>query len=310
VGLHLGHGWKEVDAMTLDPQAAAYLRRQAALGVPPVHEQTPEQARRAAEEGAPGLAGPGEDVRVEDTRIAGVPVRTFEPHGAAGLPVLVYCHGGGWVIGSVRTHDRPCRALAHRVNCRVVSVEYRLAPEHGFPAAVEDCWAVTEAVLAEGRPAAVGGDSAGGNLAAVIALRARDRRLPLRLQMLIYPVTDRDLNRPSYVACATGYGLTRDAMRWFWNHYLGERSWDHPEASPLRAPDVSGVAPAFVMVCEYDPLRDEGVAYAGRLQQAGGKVELIEQQGMIHGFFRMGAVMDRTFLAYDQCAAALRHAFA
>ncbi len=297
--------------MPLDPQAAAQLALQQALGLPPIQEQTPEQVRQAAEEAASAITGSAADVRVEDCRIAGVSVRIFEPHGASGLPVLIWFHGGGWVLGSVRTHDRPCRALARRAQCRVVSVDYRLAPEHRFPAAVEDAWVVTQALLSGIQPVAVGGDSSGGNLAAVVALRARDRGLPLRLQILIYPVTDCDFNRRSYLAYATGYGLTRDGMRWFWGHYLGEQPWDHPEASPLRAPSVSGVAPALVMVCEYDPLRDEGLAYAERLRQAGLGVELIEQKGMIHGFFRFrtGGELDRTFLAYDQCAAALRKAF-
>jgi acetyl esterase len=189
-------------------------------------------------------------------------------------------------------------------------VDYRLAPEHRFPAAVEDAWAVTEAVLAEGRPVAVGGDSSGGNLAAVVALRARGRDLPLRLQILIYPVTDCDFSRPSYLAYATGYGLTREGMRWFWSHYLGGQPWDHPEAAPLHAPSLSGAAPALVMVCEFDPLHDEGLAYAERLRAAGVQVEVVEQEGMIHGFFRFrnGGEIDRTFLAYDQCAAALRKA--
>jgi acetyl esterase len=270
----------------------------------------PQVARRLNEAGAAALAGPGEDVQVRDTEIAGVPVRVYSPHGVDDAPVLVYFHGGGWVIGSVRTHDRPCRALCARVSCRVVSVEYRLAPEHRFPAAVEDCWAVTESLLAERQPVAVGGDSAGGNLAAVMALRARDRGLPLRLQILIYPVTDCDLDRRSYLACATGYGLTRDAMRWFWEEYMGGTRWDHPEAAPLRAPSLAGAAPALVMICQYDPLRDEGAAYAERLRNSGVAVELIEQPGMIHGFFRQAAVIDRAILAYDQCTAALRRALA
>ncbi len=296
--------------MTLDPQAQAHLARQAALRLPPYAQLGPQEARRLNEEAAAALAGPGEDVQVRDTEIAGVPVRHYSPHGVADPPVLAYFHGGGWVLGSVRTHDRPCRALCARVGCRVVSVEYRLAPEHRFPAAVEDCWAVTESLLASRQPVGVGGDSAGGNLAAVMALRARDRGLPLRLQMLIYPVTDCDLDRPSYLACATGCGLTRDSMRWFWEQYLGAARWDHLEAAPLRAPSLAGAAPALVMICQYDPLRDEGAAYAERLRQAGVPVELIEQQGMIHGFFRQAAVIDRAILAYDQCAAALRRALA
>ncbi len=296
--------------MTLDPQAVAYLEQQATLDIPPIHEQTPQEARRRMEESAPAQAGPGEDVRVQDATIAGVPVRVFEPHHTADPPTLLFFHGGGWVIGSVRTHDRPCRALAHRAGCRVVSVEYRLAPEHPFPAALEDCWAVTEAVGANSRAIAVGGDSAGGNLAAVVAMRARDGVLPLRLQLLLYPVTDCDLDRPSYRTYGTGYGLTREAMRWFWAHYMGRTPWDHPEASPLRARDLSGAAPALVMVCEYDPLHDEGAAYAERLRESRTPVHLIRQRGMIHGFLRLGAVMDRTTPAYDQCAAALRRVFA
>lgn len=295
--------------MPLDPQVAAYLARLAALAIPPIPEQTPEEARCRMEEGTAALTGPGEDVRVEDTRIAGVPVRIFEPHDVSEPPVLAFYHGGGWVQGSVRTHDRPCRALALRARCRVVSVEYRLAPEHRFPAAVDDCWAVTAALAATAPRLAVGGDSAGGNLAAVMALRARDRGIPIHLQALIYPVTDCDLDRPSYLACATGYGLTREAMRWFWSHYMGSAPWDQPEASPLHARDLAGVAPAWVLVCEYDPLRDEGLAYAERLRASGVPVELVEHPGMIHGVFRLAAVVDRTLVMYDQCAAALTRAF-
>jgi acetyl esterase len=295
--------------MTLDPEAAAYLARQAALGLPPLHELTPEAARRRMEEATPDVVGPGEPMAVADTVVAGVPVRVFEPAVAGEAPVLVWFHGGGWVQGSVRTHDRPCRAVAHRAGCRVVSVGYRLAPEHRFPAAVEDAWAVTEAVAGQARRVAVGGDSAGGNLAAVAALRARDRGVSLRLQLLVYPITDCDLDRPSYRACGAGYGLTRDAMRWFWTHYMGTAPWDHPDASPLRAASLAGLAPALVMACEYDPLRDEALAYAARLRQAGVPVEFIEQRGMIHGFFRLGAVIQRAQVAYEQCAAALRLAF-
>jgi len=262
------------------------------------------------EEATPAVVGEPEPMEVADATIAGVGVRVFDPPETITPPVLVWFHGGGWVQGSVRTHDRPCRALAHRAGCRVVSVDYRLAPEHPFPAAVDDAWAVTAAVAAWSQPVAVGGDSAGGNLAAVVALRARDRGVQLRLQLLVYPVTDCDLDRPSYHACGTGYGLTREAMRWFWAQYMGSTPWDHPEAAPLRAPTLAGVAPAFVMACEFDPLRDEALAYAARLEAANVPVELVEQPGMIHGFFRLGAVIDRTHLAYDRCALALRRALA
>jgi acetyl esterase len=296
--------------MTLDPQVAAYLTQQAALGLPAVQTLTPAEARRRMEEATPAVVGEAEPMEVADARIAGVGVRVFDPPERIAPPVLVWFHGGGWVQGSVRTHDRPCRALAHRAGCRVVSVDYRLAPEHPFPAAVDDAWAVTAAVAAGSQPVAVGGDSAGGNLAAVVALRARDRGVQLRLQLLVYPVTDCDLDRPSYHACGTGYGLTREAMRWFWTQYMGSTPWDHPDAAPLRAPTLAGVAPAFVMACEFDPLRDEALAYAARLRAANVPVELVEQPGMIHGFFRLGAVLGRTHLAYDRCALALRRALA
>lgn len=294
--------------MPLDPHAATYLRQQAALGLRPTYELTPPEARRRMEDATPAVAGPPEPAKVEDVRIAGVPARIFTPTEGHDFPTLVWLHGGGWVTGSLSTHDCPCRALAHRGRCRVVAVDYRLAPEHRFPAAVEDAWAVTKAVLGESRAVAIGGDSAGGNLAAVVALHARDRGLALRLQLLIYPVTDCDFDRPSYLACADGYGLTRAAMRWFWSQYMGSAPWDHPDASPLRAASFAGLAPALVMVCEYDPLRDEAVAYATRLQSAGVPVEIVEQPGMIHGFFRMGGVIGRAETAYDQCAQALRRA--
>jgi acetyl esterase len=296
--------------MTLDPQVAAYLTQQAALDLPAVQTLTPAEARRRMEAVTPAVVGEAEPMEVADGTIAGVGVRVFDPAERIAPPVLVWFHGGGWVQGSVRTHDRPCRALAHRAGCRVVSVDYRLAPEHPFPAAVDDAWAVTAAVATGSQPVAVGGDSAGGNLAAVVALRARDRGVQLRLQLLVYPVTDCDLDRPSYHACGTGYGLTREAMRWFWAQYMGSTPWDHPEAAPLRAPTLAGVAPAFVMACEFDPLRDEALAYAARLEAANVPVELVEQPGMIHGFFRLGAVIDRTHLAYDRCALALRRALA
>jgi acetyl esterase len=292
--------------MTLDPEAAAYLAHQASLGLAPLNEITPAAARRRMEEATAAVTGAGEPMDVSDTTLAGVPVRVFEPAIPAEAPVLIWFHGGGWVQGSVRTHDRPCRALAHRAGCRVVSVDYRLAPEHRFPAAVEDAWAVTAAVAKDTARVAVGGDSAGGNLAAVVALRARDRGVPLRLQLLVYPITDCDLDRPSYRECGAGYGLTREAMRWFWRHYMGSEPWEHPEASPLRAKTLAGVAPALVMACEYDPLRDEALAYAARLREAGVPVELIEHRGMIHGFFRLAALIPRAQVAYAQCATALR----
>lgn len=307
--------------MALDPDVAVFLEQRAAAGLPPVTGLTPAEAREAAEATAAEWFGPTDPVgAVVDRTIPGpVHVRIYEPpRGAAGLPVLVYCHGGGWVVGSLDTHDGVCRALAARTPCVVVAVGYRLAPEHRFPTALEDAWAAT-AWVAEHAPAiggdagrlAVGGDSAGGNLAAAVALRARDRGLALAGQLLIYPVTDADLERPSYLENATGYFLTRDAMRWYWEHYVGpDGDPFDPEASPLRAADLAGVARAFVLTVENDPLRDEGEAYARRLEESGVPVTLSRYSGVIHGFIRMPGVIARGNAALDECAAALRSAFA
>jgi acetyl esterase len=245
---------------------------------------------------------------VGDVEVAGVPVRLYAPSPDGGLPMVVYAHGGGWVVGSLHTHDGICRALANRTGCRIAAVDYRLAPEHRFPAAVDDTWAVTRWALDQAPVVAVAGDSAGANLAAVVALRARDRGLRLALQALVYPVLDHRFDTASYTANADGYGLTRSGMEWYWDHYLGDADGAHPEASPLRAPSLAGVAPALVVVCELDPLRDEGVAYAGLLRAAGVPTRLLEYEGMIHGFVRMPASIDRGRQALDEVGRALREA--
>ena len=306
--------------MPLDPQAQAYLDGLAAAGALPHDQLSVEEARRLTEQGAAAVFGPKDRVgSVVDRALPGpVRVRIYEPPGSERpLPALVYFHGGGWVVGSLDSHDGPCRALAARTPCVVVAVDYRLAPENRFPAAVEDAWAATAWVAehaasigADPRRIAVGGDSAGGNLAAVVALRARDHGLSLALQLLVYPVTDRSFDTPSYRECASGYFLTLDSMRWFWDHYLGpDGDGADPEASPLRAADLAGVAPGLVVTAEYDPLRDEGEAYARRLEEAGVPVTLSRYDGMIHGFYRMAAAMDRTQDALNESAAALRTAF-
>jgi acetyl esterase len=297
--------------MTLDREVRDHLQQIERLGLRPVEELTPGEARAQAEAGAAALFGPVEDVAlVEDLEVAGVRVRSYRPSAEPGLPLLVYFHGGGWVVGSLDTYDGVCRALANRVPCRVVSVDYRLAPEHRFPAALEDCWEVTRRAFGEAPAVAVGGDSAGGNLAAVVALRARDSGLPLTFQLLIYPVMDFDFNTGSYSANGSGLGLTQAAMRWYWDQYLGGADGRNPDASPLRAADLSGAAPALLAVCEYDPLRDEGVAYAHRLEDARVPVRLIDYPGMIHGFVRMAAVTDRSRELLEESAARLREAFA
>ena len=287
--------------MPLDPQARSYLDRMADLGLRPANELSVDEARRQLEDSSQLLFGPKQSVGgIEDIDVEGVPVRLYTPATGESERMAVYMHGGGWVVGSIETHDGTCRAIASRSGCRVASVGYRLAPENRFPAAVDDCWTVTRWASGQARSVAVAGDSAGGNLAAVMALRARDAGLPLACQVLVYPVTDRRFDTTSYVRNAEGYGLTLDAMRWYWDHYLPPR--DHPEASPLRAASLAGLAPALVVVCEYDALRDEGVAYAERLRQAGVPVQLSEYEGMIHGFVRMAAIIDRTQDLLDEIA--------
>ena len=307
--------------MALDTDTQVYLESLA--GLPGVEALSVEDVRAATEARAPELFGPVDEVAsTEDRAIPGpngpIRIRIYRPAGVEGvLPGLVYFHGGGWVIGSIDTHDGVARALCARTPCVVVSVDYRLAPEHRFPAAVDDAWAATawlyeranELMVDQGK-VAVGGDSAGGNLAAVVARRARDGGLPLVHQLLIYPVCDYDLDTGSYQANAEGYGLTRAAMNAFWDHYLGE-SGDgfHPDASPLRSDDLSGVAPAFVLTVEHDPLCDEGEAFARSLEGAGVPVTLSRYPGVVHGFIRMPGTMARGNEALDECAGALRAAF-
>jgi len=300
--------------MTLDPQAKAFLAKLDELGAPRYGEQPTEVARRAMDDGAAGLFGPLEPVPFEDRTVPGpagpIPVRVYRPENASGA-ALVYFHGGGWVLGSVVSAHGVCATLARGSRCTVVSVDYRLAPEHPFPAAVDDAWAATTWVLEHGAelgapgPVAVGGDSAGGNLAAVVALRARDRQLPLAFQLLVYPVTDADLDTASYRENAEGYWLTRAGMEWFWDQYIPEGDRFHPDASPLRAEDVSGTAPALVITAEYDPLRDEGEAYARRLEEAGVPVTVSRYDGLIHAFFRTPAVIARARDALREASTAL-----
>jgi acetyl esterase len=311
--------------MPLDPVAAALLEQMAAAGMPPLNELSPAEAREAAA-GFVQLAGPGEPVAdVVDRTIPGpggeIPVRIYTPEGAgdASAACLVYLHGGGWVLGDLEGVDSICRAVANRAGCKVVSVDYRLAPEHPFPAPLDDCvaavrWVADHAgeIGVDPDRLAVGGDSAGGNLSAAVALWARDNSGPdLRLQVLVYPVTNHGYDTPSYRDNGTDYLLTRDMMEWFWNHYLP--SADHganPLVSPLRAEDLSGLPPAVVLTAEFDPLRDEGEAYVERLQQAGVPVTHRRYDGQIHAFWQMPGTFPSALRAADEVSAELRRAFA
>ena len=247
-----------------------------------------------------------------------IAARLYRPRSGT-LPLLVYFHGGGWVVGSVAVSDPFCRAVANASGCAVVSVEYRLAPEDRYPAAADDAYAATRwsadhasDLGIDPSRIAVGGSSAGGNLAAVVALMARERGTPrLAFQLLHVPVTDHDFERPSYRANGSGFGLTSRGMRWFWDHYVPDpKLRDEPYASPLRAKDLSGLPPAHVVTAEFDPLKDEGKAYAARLREAGVATTYVEYPGMVHGFTGMATTVPMGRTGIDEMSAALRKALA
>jgi acetyl esterase len=307
--------------MPLDPQAQAVMDQVAALGFPPNHTVSPAQAR-VNSKARPRAPGPAV-AWVEDRRIPGpdaeIPVRIYTPEGHGPFPALVWFHGGGWVVGDLETADATARHLTLGASCVVVSVDYRLSPETQFPGPAEDCYAATRwvaqnaaSINADPGKIAVGGDSAGGNLAAAISLMARDRGgPPLALQLLVYPVTDRDFSTESYLQNAEGYQLTRDTMVWYWDQYLkSDADAANPYAAPLQAQDLRGLPPALVITAEYDPLRDEGEAYAHRLEAAGVNATCIRYDGMIHGFFGMPAAIDKGKQAIAQASAALKAAYA
>ena len=304
--------WSDYDrAVPLDPDIAAHL--EAHTVIPAVGSERPRIAdmRREYDDAAPGLFGPVPEVAsVTDDDADGVPVRIFRPAGDE-TAALVYLHGGGWVLGGLDSHGPVCRTLAARSGVAVVAVDYRLAPEHPYPAAVRDAWTAARWTSERFERIAVGGDSAGGNLSAVVALRARDADLELALQVLVYPATDHGCGWPSHRENADGPGLSTSEMQWFWDQYLTdpERAAD-ADCCPLRAPDLSGLAPALVLTAEYDPLRDEGDAYARALQEAGVPVQRHHYDGLIHGFLRMPAVTARADAALTLVADAIRHAFA
>lgn len=307
----------------LTPQMRNVIERMARAGRPPLHTLAPAQARAAYEAGAGVLEVPKAELpRVEDLRIPardGTPLhaRLYAPVQEAGLPLLLYLHGGGFTIGSVATHDVLCRELARLAGCMVVSLDYRLAPEHRFPTASNDAWDALawlaehgDALGADPTRLAVGGDSAGGTLAAVNAILARDAGVPLSLQLLIYPGTTAYQDTPSHQHFARGPVLDEPAITWFFENYVASRAeredW---RFAPLLAPDLAGVAPAWIAAAEFDPLHDEDLAYAERLRGAGVPVELIDYPGMIHSFFQHAGFVPAARRAHDDACAALRRAF-
>jgi acetyl esterase len=309
--------------MPLDSQTKAYLDQMAALNAPPLTAFQPQVFREliaAQYANAPA----GEPVaKVENRTIPGpvgeIPLRIYTPEGNGPFPVLVFFHGGGWVICTLDTHDGQCRSLTNGAGCVVVSVDYRLAPEHKFPAAPEDCYAATCWVAehaaelnGDASRLAIGGDSAGGNLTAVVAQMARDHDGPrLVFQLLIYPATDFTSQTSSKTENADGYFLTLDDMHWFENHYLNSKADRlNPLASPLLASNLSNLPPALILTAEYDPLRDEGELYGQRLQEAGVSVTVRRYAGLIHGFFGNAAIVDEAARAVAETSQTLREVFA
>ncbi|MFV0532652.1 MAG: alpha/beta hydrolase [Cumulibacter sp.] len=299
--------------MPLNPEVEGWLAAMAEAGAPPTAE-SPVPLARAATEAFGEMQGEAEEVaNVENRTVPGpdgaIPVRIYTPTTDGPRSAIIYYHGGGWVIGDLETVDKPCRTLANRTGAVVVSVDYRLAPEHAAPAAFDDCYAATAWVADNAAdlgidPAkiVVSGDSAGGNLAAAVSLAARDRKGPqIAGQALIYPVTNYDWSSPSLEENGDGYLLTRSSMQWFWAHYLGAADpTNNPYVVPARAESFADLPPAYVGTCEFDPLRDEGEAYAGALRDAGVEVTAKRYDGMIHGvFWLQGAVPSAKVLMDD-----------
>jgi len=295
----------------LHPEARALLDQLEALGDPPLESSTPPAVRalRASRIQPPTIAL----AEVRDVDADGIPTRLYRPSADVPLGLFVYFHGGGWVLGSIETHDHVARALASESGCAVLSVDYRLAPEHPFPAGLDDAVSVSawahenaQSLGCDPERLAIGGDSAGANLAAVVT---QSGRFPFRFQILVYPATDARGGTASYEELADGFGLTSGGMRWFLEHYLsgGESAPDDPRVSPLLADDSAFAVspPTLLITAELDPLRDEGEAYAERLRGAGVPAETTRDDGMIHGFFSLGELLTDGRTAMTQAADAL-----
>jgi acetyl esterase len=314
----------------LDPQLAEILALAEKAGRPPLDALPVEEARREYRRRADTFGLPQAEMEtIEERTIAGpdgaIPVRLYVPAGAtnalafaAPAPMLVFFHGGGWTVGDRDTHDRACRYLAREARCRVASVDYRLAPEHPFPAAVEDCWAAWEAIAlhprfwgADARRLAVGGDSAGGNLAAAVAQLATAERVRAPcLQLLIYPAADMAGAYGSIERFAKGYLLTKSMIERFMGYYTPDPAARRdPRASPLRATDLAGLAPAFVQTAGFDPIQDEGAAYAQALAAAGVAAEHRHYPSLVHGYLQLAGYSPAAKAAVDDAARALRNAF-
>lgn len=309
--------------MPLDPQAQMLLDKAASAGLPPVFTLPVEQARQRMIAAFVTSDEPEPIAAVENRNIAGpagdIPIRLYWPEGKGPFPITVFYHGGGWTLNNLDTHDTICRSITRQAECLTVSVDFRLAPEHPFPAVIEDSYAALKwvaenaaSIRGDAKCIAVAGDSSGGNQAAVMTLLARDQGGPdIVYQVLIYPVVDYYLpGTQSYEENATGYSLSRDFMIWFWNNYLPpETDPKNPLISPLQASDLSGLPPALIITAEFDPLRDEGEAYAARLRDAGILVNLRRYEGMMHGFVIQHKLLDKGKMGLQEITLSLRSAF-
>lgn len=313
--------------MPLDPQVEKLLQSLAKLETPPLHTLDIIKAREVAQKTTiPEVDSvkiiPDAVVNIENRKIPGllteIPIRIYTPLGNSPFPILVFFHGGGWVMGSIDAADNICRTLANKAGCIVVSVEYRLAPEHKFPAAIEDAYTATKWVAdnaaninGDRNLIAIGGDSAGGNIAAAVTLMARDRGFPnIIYQLLFYPATNYAFDTNSYQQYGQNYPLTTELMMCYWNHYLpNPEVGNNPYASPLLATNLSNLPPALIITAEFDPLRDDGELYAHRLKEAGVSVKLIRYDGMIHAFVGLADLLDKGKQALNDAETQLRAVF-
>lgn len=309
----------------LDPQAKAVIERVAAQGNPPLDQQTPAQARdiyvarKALSDGKPKAVQSCTDNEIEGPH-GPIAVRHYRPTATAPdqlLPTVMYFHGGGYVVGNLDSHDTVCRYLCAQSGCAVIAVDYRLAPEHRFPTAFEDCLAASRYVATHSEQwgidvnrMAVAGDSAGGQLASVVAIALRDDpNVSLAFQLLIYPITDPSMSHPSITANGSGYMLTQNGLRYYYSHYFEGDAWQQDwRAMPLSQGNLAGLPSSLVLTAGFDPLRDEGRAYADALSAAGVNTQYVCFERQIHGFITMGGMIDEANLALDLCTSALKRA--
>ena len=309
--------------MSLDPQAEALLKNMEESGAPPFNKVSPAEARLMYDQGSELVRGdPPEPHSIENIDIPGkdgkIAAWVYRPSESKNLPTVVFFHGGGFVIGSLKSHDTVCRSLCIEAQCLVISIDYRLAPENKYPAALDDAWTATtwianniESLGGDANHLAVAGDSAGGCLAASVSLLAKESGSPdICKQILVYPCTDMSARFDSHREFGDGYRLTSELLEWFYNHYFSEKDdIMHWKATPLNAQDFTQLPPTFIISAGFDPLQDEAKAYAEKLKNAGVQVKFSHYEGMMHGFITMPGVIDKAKQALSECAEELKNVF-